>query len=97
MDSAVQAGVETQIGAGMVQEQPTVSAREIGIDALLEFRQELERYGAAHERCRHAAAGGEQDLRGLLHNAERTLTASAERFARIELVSDGVLKRLQRS
>jgi hypothetical protein len=83
MGSAVQAGVESQIGAGMVQD-PRVSAPEINIEALRDFRQELQRYGEAHDRCRGAMLGNERNLLGLLDEAERSLTASAGRFARLE-------------
>jgi hypothetical protein len=70
----------------MVQD-PTVSAPEISIEALRDFRQELERYGAAHDRCREATLGNEHNLLGLLDEAERSLTASAGRFARLEPTS----------
>jgi hypothetical protein len=65
-------------------EQPRVSAPEISTEALQDFRQELERYGVVHERCRNASLGDERHLMGLLDTAEQTLRASAGRFARLE-------------
>jgi hypothetical protein len=61
-----------------------VSAPEISIEALRDFRQELQRYGEAQDRCRDATLGNERNLLGLLDEAERSLTASAGRFARLE-------------